>query len=429
MYGYFQLYIFYVNYIGFFHFGWADGIYLRYGGAYYDMLNKRKLSGQFWGLLTFEIVISTLICLYGFVFTASEQKTTVVICTAIAVIIVIPRTLLQYILQCTNRIQENAVVITIERVSYLIVVLIVVLSGLKTFLPIVIADLIGKFISLAVAVFYCRDIVTSIPERLYLVCKEAMRNIAVGCKLLFSNLASLLLLGIIRYSMEIHWDIITFGKVSLSLSVSNMLMVMVTAVSLVMFPALRRINEERYAYLYKTIRSVLMVSLLGMLLVYYPAKILLSAWLPQYSDSLEYMAILFPICVFESKYSMLINTYMKTLREEKKLMLVNICSMGLSILISWLTIFKLSNLDLAIFSIVVLLAFRCIFAELVVTKKLGLNEKKNMAIEVVTVLAFITTSWYIGGGLGMLMYLGFYIAYLFIQRVEIMQLINLLRRG
>ena len=30
-YGYWQLYIFYLSYVGFIHLGWVDGIYLRYG--------------------------------------------------------------------------------------------------------------------------------------------------------------------------------------------------------------------------------------------------------------------------------------------------------------------------------------------------------------------------------------------------------------
>ena len=42
-YGYFQLYIFYVGYIGFFNFGWPEGIMLRYGGKKYEELNKKSL--------------------------------------------------------------------------------------------------------------------------------------------------------------------------------------------------------------------------------------------------------------------------------------------------------------------------------------------------------------------------------------------------
>ena len=60
-----------------------------------------------------------------------------------------------------------------------------------------------------------------------------------------------------------------------------------------------------------------MVILLGALIVYYPLKIVLSAWLPKYVDSLTYMALVFPMCVFEAKIALLINSYLKTLRKEK----------------------------------------------------------------------------------------------------------------
>ena len=42
-YGFWQLYLFYSSYIGFLHFGWNDGIYLRYGGEEYEELDKPSL--------------------------------------------------------------------------------------------------------------------------------------------------------------------------------------------------------------------------------------------------------------------------------------------------------------------------------------------------------------------------------------------------
>lgn len=42
-YGYFQLYIFYVGYIGFLNLGWPEGIMLRYGGEKYEELDKKSL--------------------------------------------------------------------------------------------------------------------------------------------------------------------------------------------------------------------------------------------------------------------------------------------------------------------------------------------------------------------------------------------------
>ena len=35
-YAYVQLYIFYTSYVSFLHYGWVDGIRLRYGGIFYE---------------------------------------------------------------------------------------------------------------------------------------------------------------------------------------------------------------------------------------------------------------------------------------------------------------------------------------------------------------------------------------------------------
>ena len=65
-YGYWQLYLFYVSYIGIFHFGWNDGIYLRYGGSNYNDLDKDSLYEQF----CIELTIN-YICLFEYLFISS----------------------------------------------------------------------------------------------------------------------------------------------------------------------------------------------------------------------------------------------------------------------------------------------------------------------------------------------------------------------
>ena len=57
-YGYFQLYTLYTSYVGFFHFGWCDGMYLRYGGKDYHQLDKPVFITQFWMLAGLEFLIS-----------------------------------------------------------------------------------------------------------------------------------------------------------------------------------------------------------------------------------------------------------------------------------------------------------------------------------------------------------------------------------
>ena len=132
---------------------------------------------------------------------------------------------------------------------------------------------------------------------------------------MFANIAGLLINGIVRFAIENHWNVETFGKVSTNDNVEYA-DGLISAVSVVIYPMLKQTPEERLAQMYKTIRMMLMIPVLGMLLVYYPAKVLLSGWLPQYAESLKYMALLFLMCVYESKV-LLINTYLKALRKEK----------------------------------------------------------------------------------------------------------------
>ena len=44
--GYWQFFLLLCSYVGFFHFGLIDGIYLRYGGKYYSKTNNERLGSQ-----------------------------------------------------------------------------------------------------------------------------------------------------------------------------------------------------------------------------------------------------------------------------------------------------------------------------------------------------------------------------------------------
>ena len=416
-YGYFQLYIFYLTYVGFFHFGWTDGILLRYGGTYYKDLDAKKFSGQFWLQTLLESIIGLGICVYASHILPMERSI-VLGSVGLSVILILPYTFLRYVLQATGRIKEYAVSILIEKIVYLLLVC-RLLIGSFNFYELIQADQIGKCFSLVYSVMICKNLVILWPESLKNIISEAMANISCGAKLMFANISSSLIIGFVRVSIEQKWDVDTFGKVSLTMSVSNLLMVFIRAVALVMFPMLRRTDESKLSGIYSKMRTCLMIPLLGMLVFYYPAKVILSAWLPQYADSLIYMALLFPMCVFESKMSMLIETYMKTLRKEKWLLMVNLTTVGLSVACTGTTVYWLHNLDLAVVSIVVLLAFRCVLAETLLSRAIEIDVKKDIACELALTAIFITASWFIGGVAGLAVYLAAYVAYLFIKRKSI----------
>ncbi len=427
-YGYFQLYMLYTSYVGFFHFGWCDGVYLRYGGKDYDELSRPVFISQFWMLAVLELAIGAGLGIYGFFAVPSADKGLIIAATGLCALLVIPRTFLSYVLQLTNRIREYASVTTLERLLYFTLVVVMLLFGAKDYRMMIIADLAGKAVALAVIVGICRDIVFGKPAPVKSAVIEARENISVGFKLMFANVASLLIVGIVRLAIEWQWDVETFGKVSLTLSVSNLLMVFINAVSLILFPALRRTEGDRLPAMYTLMRNFLMTVLLGMLIVYYPAKRILSAWLPDYSDALTYMALMFPLCIFESKTAMLVTTYLKTMRKEKTILLINAVTVGLSVISTAVTVFLLKNLTLAVLSIVVLQAFRCVFGELLLSKDLGVAVKKDIVLEISMAAVFIVSSWFIRSFLCTAVYAAAYAVYLFIKRRDLAEMFTRIKK-
>lgn len=417
-YGYFQLYIFYSAYVGFLHFGWNDGIYLRYGGKEYSDLDKKVFFSQFYMLMIMQVIIGLGISIVSCVLFSDVNRVFILLMTATCMLIVNLRFMLLYILQCTNEIKAYSRITIMDRILYCVILAAFLFSGFRNYQLLVVSDIIGKFISLLYAMYCCRDIVFHKISDFYMNFKEASDNIRAGSKLMFANIASMLIIGIVRLGIENTWDISTFGKVSLTLSVSNLMMIFINAVGIIMFPILRRTDERKLPGIYVTMRDFLMSVLMGILIFYYPLRVFLSAWLPQYAESLAYMALVFPMCVYEGKMALLINTYLKTLRQEKLILRVNVISVILSGMLSLVTIYLMKNLTLAVISIVVLLAFRCAFAEILLSRIINIKVIKDVILELLMTIAFILTGWFIDSWIAVAGYAAAYGIYLLIKRKD-----------
>lgn len=418
-YGYWQLYLFYASYVGFMHFGWNDGIYLRYGGEKYEDLDKRLLFSQFYMLVFSQLVIALMIIVFSNLWIEDINKVFIFKMISICLIFTNIRFMLLFILQSTNRIKEYAKITMIGRILYFCIIILFLILGVREYKLMIIADLIGRIVSLIYAMFCCKDIVFQSINKFYFSFSEMVINISVGIKLMFSNIASILIIGVIRFGIERTWDVATFGKVSLTLSASNLMMIFINAVGIIMFPILRRTDKKKLSNIYIIMRDFLMVLLLGLLIVYYPIKSILSSWLPKYSESLMYMALVFPMFVYEGKMALLINTYLKTLRKEKLMLKINLISLSLSFITTLITTQIIKNLNLAIISIVVLLTFRSVLAEILLSKKLNNSIIKDIILELILTFVFIISGWYINSWYTMLIYFIAYTIYILIKKKDI----------
>jgi O-antigen/teichoic acid export membrane protein len=423
-YGYYQLYVFYASYTGFFHFGWCDGIYLKYGGMEYQDFDRPLMSSQFWCSTVLEAAISLILVQVVGCLAVPIDKAFVLKLTALSIVFVIPKTMLSYLLQISNRIKEYSLIVILEKLICFIVTILLLVVGNQSYQLLILADITGKIMAFLLGVYYCKDIVFCKMSRMSVALKEAWNNISIGIKLLVSNVASMLILGIVRMAIENQWSIETFAKVSLAISISNLLMVFINSVGVVMFPILKRVSMDKLSEIYCSLRTALMVLLFAMLWCYYPMKWILAKWLPNYAESFEYMSILFPMCVYECKMSMLINTYLKALRKERQLLWVNLITVILSCVLTYICVYQIGNVRLTMVSIVILFAFRATVSEVILGKYLGACFNIENIQDILICAFFMVVSSTLPMSISSIAYLGVYVCYLIQKRAAMKELLE-----
>ncbi len=416
-YGYSQLYIFYANYIGFLHLGIPDGIYLRYGGKSYKELNKSLFLSQYW--LSFLLEILIVVCItFSFCINVNiPEKKYVFFMLAIAAVIVLPRTFFQMVLQATNKIGAYGKMLVIEKIIYCLMLFLFIYLKELNFRTIILSDIIGKLFAFLYTCLVCKVMLfgkfISLKNALY----ELSLNLRAGSKLMLANVATLLLIGVIRIGIEYQWDIEVYGKVSLAINVSNFILVFINAIGIVIFPVLKRMPSQILPELYERLKLIFAVVFSGFLILYYPMQIVIKSWLPQYEISLQYMVLIFPMCVYECFVSMLINTYMKSLRKEKELAFINGISLLVSVALTILSTIILKNLIFSFVSIHIVYMLRFIIADVYLCKVL--KKQCNTLGLIILCVAFSVSGWYLDTLQSCLIYSVLYIGYIVINKKKL----------
>ena len=308
-YAYWQTYMLYANYTGILHLGLLDGIVLRYSQYEYDELDKPLLRSQFYLLMISNVMFASIIIIGATIWLELDYLR-VGIFVAISVVLKNAIQYATYMLQITNRIKEYALTSIIQNVVYAIFVILIILLSRKSFYWICVAEMAGTLIALLWTIKYNKECYIGKMLPIKIAWKELKTNVSAGIFLLISNSSAMLLLGITKMIVQWRWDKLVFSKVAFSFNITSLFLTFISAISIVLFPALKRMKEENLPLVYIKIRNVLSPLLVVVLIVYFPGTWLLFKWLPSYSESIVYLGVLLPIIIYRTKVSLLTNNYL-----------------------------------------------------------------------------------------------------------------------
>lgn len=410
-YGFWQLYLFYSSYVGILHFGWCDGLFLRYGEYNYDELDRKIFSNQIYCFIIFQIILSLFLIIIVYFSNIREQRLLILFFTIISVLIVNLKTLLLYILQFTDRIKEYSILIILEKILFFITLVSFVILQFINYKYIILADLISKIITLCISIYFCKELFIYSSDKITNIVKEIYLNISVGIKLMIGNLMGSLILGIIKLYIEQNWSVSDFAKISFALTISNMILTFINSVSIVFFPMLKRMSENTMNKLYLIIKEILLILMIFILIFIFPLRSFIFLWLPQYKESIIYMILLVPMCIYECKMSLLIATYMKALRLEKYFLLIN----TFSVLVVLIFINFINSIYLLCFFCTFIFMLRCYLCEIILDKYIKKTSFNNKLLEIFSIIVFYFASLKFNLLLGALFY-GIYLFAVFFMK-------------
>lgn len=426
--GYWQVYLLYMSYVGIFSLGYNDGIYLRYGKYEYEELPKEIFRSSIRIFILIQLVImfiiSTLI-----ISEPDSSKQLSIFWASINIPIAGLTGVLIHVLQITNQLKKYSIYTILDKAAVLIIIITMFSMKIDNFVIIIIADTLSRVLVLVLMISSCREILFGKKSKYSLAFKETIENIRVGIKLMIANFTGMLVLGFGRFLIERTESIEAYGTYSFAVSTMNLVLVLITAIGLVIYPTLNRLDKSNYPNYFIKLNQILVVIGFGLLIMIFPLKVFIVSFMPDYVDIFEYLAIIFAIIFVQSKMQILINPYYKLLRKEN--MMLNANLVGVIIASLLITPFYMLTKSVTMVAIGTLLAMmiRLYLSEISLKKEQGIVNNKNIIIEVVGLFLFIICGLVNNLYLGLVGYFIIYVLFIIFKLRELKGFFQFFKRG
>lgn len=386
-YGYYKIFILYMTYIGLFHFGFIDGIYLKYGGVNYNDLNKERFRTYFKFLFILELFISLIGIIITIIFIEGDKKF-IFIMLFINLIAINMTTFFQFISQITSRFKEYSsriIFLSIANIFIVFLLYIFKLNNYRIYTQLIVGT---NFILLMWYVYTYRDIVFGQHRKIGEEKKNIIDFFKFGVILLIANLSSTLVLTVNKQIVEIFFSVEQFSIYSFAYSMLAMITIVVSAVSVVLYPTFKNIDFNRLILQYDNMNRFIIVFVIIGLIGYFPLQWLVPKLLPEYADSLPIFRVALPGLLFSSSISAIKHNYFKVTNKNNHYFYIASFVILLNIIMGLVSYYYFENLITIAISSTIGLGIWYIITEVYMVKKYSVSWKLNTLILFVALILF-----------------------------------------
>lgn len=383
-----QTFLLYLGYVPILHFGFLDGLMLRYSQYDYQSLNKPLVQSQFRLFLGAEVFFA----LIGFALSFGVENETyrqIVRFISLGIITMNVYAYVSHLFQMTNRISKYVIIVMMMRFGLGVGVIAALLCGANNFYDLCFVYFASCFLTIFWGVSQNKELFWGKWKLADGTIAELKSNVSSGIMLLIANLSSIFFVGGAKMVVQWRYDPLLFGRIAFSFNLVNLFLTFVTAASIAIFPSLKRIDSGHLPDFYVRIRRSMTPLLFVSLALYFPGYYVLKLWLPNYADSLVYLGILMPMIIYESRVTLLTNNYLKTYRKERLMLVINLVSVAIAFVLFLVSAYMLDSLFILLACLVVVCIVRSIVSEIVVMRIIDRHRYASFGVELAAVVLYI----------------------------------------
>lgn len=407
-YGYYKTFTLYSSYVGLLHFGFSDGIYLKYGGKKYEELNKEKFRFYSVSMIIMEMVISVIILFSSLLFLKKEYRF-IFICIAIYLVANNLTSYFQMISQITRRFTELSLRNVIQ--SFFISLSIIILWILKIALKINISYRVYTSIYIAIyailAIWYMltyKEIVFGIKEKSSSFV-EILRLIQIGFPLMLSNLCLTLLITIDSQFVNVLFDTDTYAIYAFAYNLLALITTALNAISTVLYPIMRRARGYAIKKAYPMLNMLIIILVAFCIAVYFPLSWFVGFFLPKYIQSIAIFRVILPGLIFSSATTLVIHNYYKVEGKAFTFFVQSLVVLAIACLSNAIAYaFWRTPQSISWASVCVMLLWYVI-ADKYISQKYNASTVKNLTFSLVVTVTFYVISLIKNIVLGLILYL------------------------
>lgn len=317
-YGYYKIFTLYLSYSALMHFGFVDGMLLKIAGKKYEELPKEKFRYYLRFFLIFQIIIACIVLLISNVFCENEYRYLMSL-LAIDIIAVNVTAFYQYISQGVMRFKElsiRKILLAFLKTILVILLFCINMKNIKITANIYVTGLVS--IDVLLTIWYMityKDLILGQVSN-GAECKSDIRNFfKEGIILTVAYQAASIIFSLDRQFVSILFDTETYGVYSFAYNIISMVTTVIGAVSFVLFPKLKQMNTSDIMNTFSTSMASIAIIAVGAMIGYQPLSILIKSFLPEYTNSLEYLKIIFPGLAMSCCINIIMFTYYKAINK------------------------------------------------------------------------------------------------------------------